>query len=718
MRVSLVALCSLTVCTIQEYANPPHAQALTEATTPEVDTPTSSIPDVVELATASLAPPEGSTPLLFSQAAQFTVQHADVTASKVREHQTLASASNLAPAHCSNVNQGVITRAHALSTSITSELTSGSTASRELEQALVLENCVTYTTDESAPENPVVSEETVAVLDRSLEFETTQDSLDSEHVLASLDTEGSQSELEPGATVTSRPISEDITLSPLERPPTRLFNLETANQLSAGSIQLSTGFHQTISSDVDGTGNQLYYGAVEWGINDDLQIAFTGEFYDDPPAQAIDGELPDITWLSLAPSIKYRLVNEEHFSLGVQGSVELLSLSSSLLDTDDSDERVIGSLHLPMTYTMSPKFQFHLTPGVAFFPASINDVEFYDTVFLLGGGFSWQPSERWLVFSTLNLPLGPGGNTIDDDQSIDRQLVWTVGTRYTVTPKVGVDLYGTNGFGVTPATGILSFIPEGDEPLIGLRLNYTPDLGSGYRSSFRQTQPVPLSERDRHLLIDGFTLTTANTLEPGTVALTGGFGTNDSYNVSVAYSPDQELQIEAALDQFGSDDDVSLDDSAGDNLKYMLGVRIRLLNQFQGDPLSLGVRILGGRDTGERNQIGILFAEVPVTYQVNSRAALFFNPRLAAFSDTVRFGVGLGLNYEIARGLQLIGEVTPVVDDEPTVWAVGTRYQVPRSSISLELYATNAIGRNGLGNLAGESGARLGFNINWVIGDR
>lgn len=519
-----------------------------------------------------------------------------------------------------------------------------------------------------------------------------------------------------------RPTPPEAILSPLERPPTRLLNLETANQLDDGAVQFSIGLHQPLDNDspVPATGNQLYYGTVDWGVTEDLQLGFSGQFFDDPTAQAIEGEFPDVTLFSLAPSVKYRVVNDEQFSLGVQGSAELFGFESDLFDTDDAGGSfAAGSLHLPMTYGPSSEFQLHLTPSVAFHPDSVNGEDFYGTIFSLGGGVSWQPSARWLFYSALNLPVGPGGNAIDpDDQSIDRQLAWTLGSRYNVTPKVGVDLYATNSLGVTPTTSILTAIPDGSGPLIGLRLSYTPDTGLGYRSSFRDTPLVALSDRDRQLVLDGFTLSTASTLQPGTVLATAGAGTNGDYNFGLAYSPDQDFQLEASIDEFGSEDRVTTEDSAGENLKYFLGARVRLLDQIQGDPLSLAVRVLGGRDTGRSGQLGTLFVDVPVTYQMGSRAALFFNPRLAAFFDNTRIGFGFGMNYEVARGLQLIGEVTPVLEGEPTVWAVGSRYQIPRSAVNLDLYATNAIGRYGLGSLAGDSQPRLGFNFNWIIGDR
>lgn len=516
-----------------------------------------------------------------------------------------------------------------------------------------------------------------------------------------------------GANAHAQAALEAAVRSPLELEPTRLFNLETANQLPAGALLFLFGAHQTLSDDSIGTGSQLYYGGIDWGLSDDIQLSLSGQVYDDPPTRPINGQSPNTTLLSLAPSIKYRLLNTPQLGLSLQGSLESLLLSSALFDSGDGKgTRIIGSIHAPLTYSATPALQFHLTPGVSFFPQSLNDRELYGTLFTLGTGISWQPTQQWLFYSTLNLPIGPGGNVINTDQSIGRQPVWTVGTRYNLTPKTGLSLYATNGLGVTPATGILASIPSGDELLVGLTLNYAPDTGLGYRSSFAEAAVEPLTERLSQLLVNGITLTTASTLQPGTLALSTSAGTNSNYSVGLAYSPDEAFQIEAVLEDFGSDSSISSESAVSSGLRYMLGAKLRLLDQRQGDAVSLSARILGGRNN---RTVGVLFAELPITYQASPSTALFFNPKLAAFSDQLEVGFGFGANYEIASGLQLLGEITPVFGGDRAVWAIGTRYSFPTQPLNIDLYATNAIGRNGLGTLIGQADAQFGIGLNWLI---
>ncbi len=510
---------------------------------------------------------------------------------------------------------------------------------------------------------------------------------------------------------------EAVVRSPLERSPTRLFNLETANQLPAGALLLLFGAHQTLSDDSIGTGSQLYYGGIDWGLSDDIQLSLSGQVYDDPPTRPINGQSPNTTLFSIAPSIKYRLLNTPQLDLSLQGSLESLLLSSALFNSGDGkDTRIIGSVQAPLTYSATPALQFHLTPGVSFFPQSLNDRELYGTLFTLGTSISWQPNQQWLLYSTLNFPLGPGGNVINTDQFIGRQPVWAIGTRYNLTPKTALSLYATNGLGVTPATGILASIPSGDALLVGLTLNYAPDTGLGYRSSYRsggeEATVEPLTERLSQLLVNGITLTTASTLQPGRVALSTSAGTDSNYSVGLAYSPDEAFQIEAILEDFGSSSGVRSPSAVSDGLRYMVGAKLRLLDQRQGDAVSLSARILAGRNT---RTVGVLFAELPITYQASPSTALFFTPKFAAFSDQIDVGLGLGVNYEVASGLQLLGEITPVFGGDRLVWAIGTRYSFSSQPLSVDLYATNAIGRNGIGTLIGQADAQFGIGLNWLI---
>ncbi|HCF28452.1 MAG TPA: hypothetical protein DEV81_14915, partial [Cyanobacteria bacterium UBA11049] len=521
-------------------------------------------------------------------------------------------------------------------------------------------------------------------------------------------------------------------LSPLQEPPIRLFNLETANQLQSGALQLGVGVRQTRPADRPsaGTGDQIYYTSIDWGITDRLQLGFAAEFFDDATYHPVNGQFPNLTIISFAPSFKYRIFKDDRLTMAISGAVELFRLSTTpgffndrpipaSVRTDDKvpNTFVIGSLQVPVTYAIDPQVQLHLTPGIAFYPETVNGASFFGTFFNLGTGVSWQASERFSFYADANLSFGSGGNAFrSEDNSFFNKVLWSIGARYALNPKVAVELYGTNAFGATPTTRLLAFIPDGNELLVGATLKYTPDLGQGYASTFRKQPAVQLSNRDTQLLLDGLTLTTASTLPPTSFRLRGGGGSGGSSSLSLAYGLTNDLQAELTVDQFGGSDSVSTTDSGGPGVKFGPGAKIRFLDQGQGDPFSLSFRLAGVRDFGERPRLGTLFAELPIVYQSNPKLAFFFDPKAAFNNFDDKVGLGLGVNYAVADKWQLIGEFTPVFTGDRSVWSLGLRYFDPKSNLGFDVYGSNAIGQNQLGGLVAESGASVGFNVHWLFG--
>jgi len=86
---------------------------------------------------------------------------------------------------------------------------------------------------------------------------------------------------------------------------------------------------------------------------------------------------------------------------------------------------------------------------------------------------------------------------------------------------------------------------------------------------------------------------------------------------------------------------------------------------------------------------------------------LQINRKVAAFGSQRKIGVGFGINYAVLPQLQLIAEVTPVSNGEPLVWAAGLRYGLARSGFTMDMQATNAVGRNGLGTMVGQNETKI-----------
>lgn len=511
-------------------------------------------------------------------------------------------------------------------------------------------------------------------------------------------------------------------LSPLQQPPTRILNLETANQLPKGSVQFEAGTHQATPADNrrGNTGYQNYYTSLSWGVTDKLQLSIAAQFFDDPIKSQINGQILNLTFISFAPSVKYQVFKNERLKVAVSGTAEILEISSDsgLFNTTNKKSPEyfgIGKVEVPVTYNSDEKLQLHFTPGVVFYPEKVKGADFYGTFINVGAGVSWQTSEKLNLFANANLPLGGGGNTLNsEDNSIFRKLVWTAGSRYAINPRAGLEAYATNSFGATPTTSLLAFIPDGNEVIFGANVKYIFDLGQNYASSFGNKPNIPLSNRGKQLLLDGFTLSSASTLSPDKIRLTAGMTSGGNAKFNFMYGLANDLQLEIPLEKFGNYDNLPDSESFGNGVQFGAGAKFRFLNQAQGDPFSLSLKVKGVRDFGDPPNFGTLFFELPIVYQNSNKTALFFNPKAAFYRQQERIGLGLGINQVLSDKLQLIGELTPISGYE-LIWSTGLRYFEPGADLGIDIYASNTSGQNGIGGLIADTTTNIGFNVHWLL---
>jgi Pentapeptide repeats (8 copies) len=512
--------------------------------------------------------------------------------------------------------------------------------------------------------------------------------------------------------------------TPLELPPIRLFNLETANQLPAGSISFSVGVRNFLNGQGSiggGLGRQANPFRIDAGITKRLQLGLSGDLFSDSLERPVNGQPVRLKTLTGAVEAKYQVFKSDKLGVSVLGSAELLNirtdktsfLSGAPLTTGFSGRTIFaGSLQVPLTYSLSNQFQVHLTPSVSFFPETLKGSPFYGTVFNIGAGVSWQPLKRLNFFADVRVPLGPGGNSIRaSNASVFKSVVWSGGFRYLVNPAAAIDIYATNAFGTTPATQVLSFLPDGDQVAIAAVLNFTPDIGQNYAADFRGKPRVALTPRDKQLLLDGLTIPTADTLLPRTLRVRGGAGAGSGGSIATGLTND--VQIELLVDKFDSPGNGDL---AITPLKVGAAAKIRFLDQVQGDPFSLSARGTFEQSLKVANGVsegGIIFQYRPIP-----RLALIVEPKGGVYGDDKRFGVGLGTNLELWKGIQLIGEYTPILAGQTKtgVWGVGLRYLNDKLGLGFDVYGSNASGLNSYGTLVGRPDPSIGFNVHWLFG--
>lgn len=493
--------------------------------------------------------------------------------------------------------------------------------------------------------------------------------------------------------------------------PSRLISLETANMAHAGTVALSVGTSQTDPRSAAGTGNQLYFGGGSYAPSDRLSLGVDLQNYVDQVGGPIAGSTPHVELTTAALWGKYQLYSDNRISVAAQASVESLVLLNSTLFGGHSSNTMIASLKAPITYSVSPELQLHLTPSLSILPDSINGTAFYGNIASIGIGASYKPSHRLSFFGGVDMPVS-GTNTIASSGAYEAVPVWTLGGRFNITPKGALEAFVTNGIGMTPATSALTFWPNGDRILAGMQLVYTP--GAKRPASYRGV-PNPVTLRQSRLQQDGFSLGTAEVLEPGTMRLSGWYGTDNQAGMLLAFSPDRDGEIQLIFEQYSDSASAPAALVPRTDVRYMIGPKIRFLDQNNGDAFSLAGRVLYGRSIGSK-MLGVFFAEAMASYKTAQGASFSVTPKLAAFGSTEIAGLGLGVNYELFDGLELIGEVTPVALDASTpTWAAGLRYHLGRSGFSIDAQATNAIGQFGIATMVAQGDPRFTLTLSKLV---
>ncbi|WP_232315059.1 porin family protein [Picosynechococcus sp. PCC 7003] len=487
--------------------------------------------------------------------------------------------------------------------------------------------------------------------------------------------------------------------------------IESANMLPQGTVK--TGLGATIfrpNSQGNGLGLEVYNASVQYGIAENLQFNLDLSFLDD--IDNVTNPNADIKFgvFSLAPSLKYRFIDEPSYNIAIVSSLEWIKVKSQNNTTENT---LAGTVQIPMTYNLTDNSQWHLAAGFTVFPDTVNDDDFYGTFFNIGTGFNLKIGEKFGLLADVNYPIEvSGGNSVSNTEKIKENLVWNAGFSYLHSPNVSLDMYVTNRLGNTPATKLLTFPSDGDSVGVGANLKYTLGSNNNYRSSFSERFLPSMNDREKQLVFDGILLSSPNTLRKEMFLFDGAIGSGG--NIQIGYGLSDNAQIELTAQQLADNNQ-----PIGNSMKLGAATKFNFLNQAIGDPFSLAIRgAFQDASNSDDDGIGLFLAETIFSYSANDAITFMFNPKAGFFGDETLIGTGLGVNLQLSPGLQLIGEVTPMVSNDPIVWAAGARYLFPKSNFGLGVYGTNAAGKGNIGSLIHQSDddVSVGFNLTWLLG--
>ena len=540
----------------------------------------------------------------------------------------------------------------------------------------------------------------------------------------------------------------------------RQFQQPTAQHLGQGEVVFNVGgriyflpnFSQVTDSLITDETTAYPNFGVSWGITDSSQLTIQWQQVDSigigrqGPFQVVrrDGdqegtlEFKQKLWqndsetqaLSAVLSLS---IGQRGFEFSQNGFVVLQEQKNS----------PVPALQVPFTATLGDRWNLTLSPTVAFFGsesalflrrAPVENPGSFGTTFGFTTAVSYEVNPRLTLWGDAFVPL-TGNNSISRDSGKPAQAIaFNAGLRYMINPKLGIDLFASNTLG---SVGALALTADRDLVAIGTNLVFMPDFLGGnrrYPSSFDGQETYTGISPTTHGL---------NFLNGGTLR-SGGFnfdveGGSQSVFTALRFGFLQDFEGGIYLNYVFGDRDESEQGISG---------KIGFLNQKQGDPLTVSLAVTTGltseafanfrfnnrnafelsrltngvpffypgADEGNRSKLYVITASIPIQYEFDNGAALWFTPMMGYVQrlGTELAGFNVGGTLPLGKDFRVLGEVGANFAGEGNgfdgqrlkdiiPWTAAIRYNFDsllginpnageRFTSYLELYVTNRVG--------------------------
>lgn len=509
------------------------------------------------------------------------------------------------------------------------------------------------------------------------------------------------------------------------------FGLPTADRLTEGHMQWRfTQVEADGGGESKGIGNQNYGVRVDLGVTDALMLSVFGSYADDPLYATIRTRPNplDNLWSTAGASLRWRLAVDQPiwpkpptWQLALDASLEGFKVrsggDSNIFNNKArsvSTLNLVGSLALPLNWRANDQLSFTLAPGVSVLPGSQGggqggSGEFYGTSITLGAGVSWRPIPEINFIGSLLVPLGPGTNTFDADLNFSRTPIYTAGLNLAFNPRIALEGAITNGFGITPATALLT-LPSDNRPLFSASFRWNPDGPD--------TPQGILSLRQRSFSVGGLSVNTAWVPPSGTVQLSGNADSRGNLFGYLGWSASNIFQFD--LFNGGAFNDVeptnALVNTFANNggFNSRIGGKLVAFSQLRGVPFTGAGRLSLGRNNDEAFQ-GYFYGEWMGTWEANDWLAFTVSPKLALSGQSNPWGIGFSANVQLSEQLQLIPEANLVLSDpDASNGTIALRWLANKSTF-LDVYVSTAAGLYDLGTLLGSDQVRVGTRISLLF---
>ena len=564
-----------------------------------------------------------------------------------------------------------------------------------------------------------------------------------------------------------------ITFTPLKE---LLLSQPTAKQLSRGEVLINLDtrsffFPNLVEGGVDDNDSAVNFSTgFTWGISDKLQLSLQFQHVDSSSpikqGEFISERTEDN---EAALELKQRLWQSDSADRSLSGVVAASWGTRGFMFTQDdtvteiNNRDVFISLAFPFTTDIGDRLQISAIPtvaffkddGAAFFRRLPNDGDSsFGTVLGLGAGATYQISSKLSLMSDVFIPV-TGNNSINRTSGKpDRTIVYNAGLRYLTNPQLALDLYATNTFA--------SFAPlslTGDRDFMGLGANivFMPDTFAAnrrYRKNFdRNAKPESLTT-------NGLAFFNGGTLPSGKLALNLQAG-SQGVLTAIRYGLLKDFEGGIFLDYVGGEVDES---------EQGIAAKVRFLNQQENAPLTLSAAgtisltnepfinftnnnadtfdnrsldksipiFTPGGDDGRNGKLLLLTFALPMHYEINSDAAVWFTPilgyaqrnglELGGFNLGGAIAVAEDISLTAEIGANLLGEGNSFNNGQLTAripLTVGVRWQPSallgwektkdNSDPYLELYLTNRVGSSTWHQLRVRENNSLGVGLGLFV---
>ena len=237
--------------------------------------------------------------------------------------------------------------------------------------------------------------------------------------------------------------------------------------------------------------------------------------------------------------------------------------------------------------------------------------------------------------------------------------------------------------------------------------------------NFSNTEFIPLNKNDKLLLFGGVISDSALFPERGGIQISFNLDDKGNLFVMYGYSLSNIFQLEIDIGSFNNvnlvdDKNFKLKDTylSQNNFNYRVGGKLLIFSPQKNDTFWLTLRTTLGRNNENKQEY--LFSELISTFRFNDYLAFNVSPKYF-FSGVKSFGgVGFSSYINLSDKLMLIPEIkTSIINDSDFNSSLALRYSFNQRK-SVDLYYSNALGIQDIGQLLVDKNHRLGIKLNFL----